>query len=151
MSSFIHIIHTYFILLARYLIIFGVIGFMPVPLFSFLGGDSLTEVDHNPLFDYFNHYPLSTDAVIEHVFTNVYVAEGKDKAEEWEIDNAIMWADALGYKLGEEGVPVVRHLLKGGKASDADSVKALYEDEFESETFLPEQIQNLLLNLKSKF
>jgi hypothetical protein len=41
-NSFIHTLHAYIIILARYLIIFTAIGFMPVPLFSFLGGDSLT-------------------------------------------------------------------------------------------------------------
>ena len=77
MSSFIHTIHEYVILLVRYLAIFTVIGFMPIPLFSFFGGDSLTEVDYNPLFEYFNHYEITTDSIIENVYTNVYISENK--------------------------------------------------------------------------
>jgi hypothetical protein len=83
MSTFIHTLHTYLLLLVRYLIIFTVIGFMPVPLFTFLGGDSLTQIDHNPLFDYFNSNPVTTDAIIEHVFTNVYLEDGKRDLKEW--------------------------------------------------------------------
>jgi hypothetical protein len=80
------------------------------------------------LFDYFRSYPLTTDSIIEHVFTNVYLQEdSKGKVEEWEIDNAVMWADAMAYQLAEEGVPVVRHVVQKKKDSDVRSIRSVYE------------------------
>lgn len=38
-----------------------------------------------------------------------------------------MWADAMAYRLGEEGVPVVRHVVEKEKDTDVKSVKKVYE------------------------
>lgn len=127
MSGFIHTVHEYIILLVRYLAIFAVIGFMPIPLFTFFGGDTLSEVDYNPLFDYFNHYEISTDAVVESVYTNAYISENKNDINEWDIDNAILWADFLAFKLSEEGIPVIRDAVSTEGKPKVESLLALHQ------------------------
>ena len=78
MSSFIHSVHQYIVLLAKYLLILVVVGSIPIPLFTFLGGDSLSEADYNPLYEYFNHYEISTDTILDNVYTNVFISQNKN-------------------------------------------------------------------------
>jgi len=37
--------------------------------------------------------------VLENAYTNVYIGENKDEIRKWDVDNAILWADALAYRL----------------------------------------------------
>lgn len=99
MSNFIHKFHQFLVIVAKYSVIFTVIFFLPVPLSHFLTGSVLSETEHSPLFEYFTHYNISTDSVLENTYINVYIGENKDDIREWDVDNAILWADALAYRL----------------------------------------------------
>jgi hypothetical protein len=48
----------------------------------------------------------------------VYISETKSEIKLWDIDNAILWADALNYQLSEEHIPVMRKVISGGKPGE---------------------------------
>lgn len=41
----------------------------------------------------------------------MYIGENKDELGQWDIDNAILWADALAYTLEEENIPVIKKVI----------------------------------------
>lgn len=101
MADLIHKVHNLILLLIRYSLIVTVIMFIPVPLSHYLSGNILSETQPSPLYEYFNYYNISTDQVIESVLTNVYIAEDKNQVKQWDVENAILWADALAFALEE--------------------------------------------------
>ena len=58
------------------------------------------------------------------MYTNVYITENKNDIKQWDVDNAVLWADALAFKLSQEGIPVLRDVISSGSKSNIESIQA---------------------------
>ncbi len=64
MAALTHKLHEFIIVFVKYLMIVAIIGFMPIPLLSYFGGDILHQSDHTPLFNYFDDYQIKIDNIL---------------------------------------------------------------------------------------
>ena len=111
MAQITHSIHKFIIILIKYLMMISIIGFMPIPLLSYFGGDVLHQPDHTPLFNYFDEYHIKINDILENKYTNVYLNKDKNLIESYEIDNAVFWTEYVSHQLNEMHVPVVRKII----------------------------------------